>query len=148
MFLCFCFVFFCFNSFYTLMVSFKILLRISPVFKKKKKSHMIFFINIVKVQSLHGLDQCLDGCEYVMEHKPSKIHFFSFTVFAAIDDPHLFDESALPALTSPCINTRETRPKANQQLFSVCPFFISNNTFSKLFSFFGFFFRSYNSLLL
>lgn len=43
MFLCFCFVFFCFNSFYTLMVSFKILLRISPVFKKKKKISHDFF---------------------------------------------------------------------------------------------------------
>lgn len=56
------------------------------------------------MQRLHGADQRLDGRDDVLKHQPSETFPVGFAVASAMDDPHLFDESALPTFTSPWIN--------------------------------------------
>lgn len=67
-------------------------------------SHNVRVVDIVNVQSPHGMDQCLDGREDVLKHRLSETLPVSLAVSRAMDDPHLLDESALPTLTSPWAN--------------------------------------------
>lgn len=68
---------------------------------QKTVSHSILLINVVNVQGFHSMDQRPDGCDDVLKHQPSVAFPVSFTVSTAMDDPHLFDESALPTFPSP-----------------------------------------------
>lgn len=71
--------------------------------------HNILLIDVVDVQHLHGADQRLDGGDDVLKHQAGEALPVGLAVPAAVDDSHLFDESALPALPRPWVNeTRET----------------------------------------
>ena len=80
-------------------------------------SHNVHVIYVVDVQIRHGADQCLDGCKDVLKHQASETFPLSFSVSSTMDDPHLFDESALPTLTSPWANeTDHERRGMNEKL--------------------------------
>lgn len=64
-------------------------------------SHNVLVVDVLDVQSLHGVNQRLDGRDDVLKHQPSETPPVSLGVSAAMDDPHLFDESALPTFTRP-----------------------------------------------
>lgn len=52
------------------------------------------------LQCVHGLDQGLHGREDVLVDQPGEASLVLVGVAAAVDDPHLLDEGALPTLAS------------------------------------------------
>lgn len=71
--------------------------------------HSILLIEVVNVQRLHGADQRLDGGDDVLKHQAGEALPVGLAVPGAMDDSHLFDESALPTLPRPWMNeSRET----------------------------------------
>lgn len=78
--------------------------------KKKEKeretgrslAYLVVFILVGDLQRLHGLDHGLHGGEDVLVDQPGEASLVLVRVSAAMDDPHLLDESALPALPGPC----------------------------------------------
>lgn len=64
-------------------------------------SHNVLVVDVLDVQRLHGVNQRLDGRDDVLKHQPSETPPVSLGVSTAMDDPHLFDESALPTFTRP-----------------------------------------------
>lgn len=77
---------------------------LSCIKRRQCHAHNVLLVDVVNVQGLHGVDQRLDGRDDVLKHQPSETSPVGFAVAPAMDDPHLFDESALPTFTSPWIN--------------------------------------------
>lgn len=67
-----------------------------------EEPHHVLVINVVDLQSPHGVNERLDGGNDVLVHQSDKAFLVRFAVALPVDDPHLLDEGALPALTSPC----------------------------------------------
>lgn len=61
-----------------------------------------------ETERLHGSDHGLHGQVDVLEDQLGVAPLVLVRVASAVDDPHLFDEGALPALPSPCTDSRLT----------------------------------------
>lgn len=69
-------------------------------------SHNVLFFAVVDAKHFHGVHQRLDGCEDVLKHQAGEASPVGLAVSSPVDDPHLFDERALPAFTSACREIR------------------------------------------
>lgn len=87
---------------------------------KKKKSergavrslhYLVALVRVGDLQRLHGLDHGLHGGEDVLVDQPGEAPLVLVRVSAAMDDPHLLDESALPTFAGPC--SRQTQTLVN-----------------------------------
>lgn len=61
-----------------------------------------------EVERLHGSDHGLHGQVDVLEDQLGVAPLVLVSVASSMDDPHLFDEGALPALSSPCTHSQLT----------------------------------------
>jgi len=68
-------------------------------------SYNVVGVCVVDAQNLHGADEGLDGGDHVLEDQPREAFPLLLRVARAVDDPHLLDERALPALPGACVGT-------------------------------------------
>lgn len=61
-----------------------------------------------EAERLHGSDHGLHGQVDVLEYQLGVAPLVLISVASSMDDPHLFDEGALPALSSTCTDNQLT----------------------------------------
>lgn len=66
-------------------------------------AYNVLAVYVVNLQCPHGIDEGLDGYEDVLVDQLGEAHPVGLIIARAMDDPHLLDESALPALSSPWV---------------------------------------------
>lgn len=64
--------------------------------------YLIVLIFVGDLERLRGSDHRLHGCEDVLIDQFGEAPFVLVRVAGAVDNPHLFDEGALPAFPSAC----------------------------------------------
>lgn len=74
---------------------------------------MLIFVG--DLERLHGSDHGLHGCEDVLVDKFGEAPFVLIRVTGAVDNPHLFDECALPALPSSFERRQGQRGQMNRR---------------------------------
>lgn len=72
----------------------------SLVKRDKGPVYLVFLVLVGDLQRVHGLDHGLHGGEDVLVDQPDEAPPVLLRVPAAMDNPHLFDERALPTLAS------------------------------------------------
>lgn len=70
--------------------------------RTRVSSHNVLFIAVVDSKSFYGVDQRLDGGDDVLKHQAGEAPPVRLAVSSPVDDPHLFDKSALATFTSAC----------------------------------------------
>lgn len=62
--------------------------------------YLVVLIFVGDLECFHGSDHCLHGCEDVLIDQFGETPFVLVCVAGAVDNPHLFDERALPTFPS------------------------------------------------
>lgn len=75
--------------------------------------YLVVFVLVGDLQRLHGLDHGLHGGEDVLVDQPGEASLVLIRVSAAMDDPHLLDESALATFPSACSRHTHTQTLVN-----------------------------------
>lgn len=75
--------------------------------------YLVVFVLVWDLQRLHGLDHGLHGGEDVLVDQPGEASLVLVRVSAAMDDPHLLDESALPTFPGACSRHTHTQTLVN-----------------------------------
>lgn len=75
----------------------------SAVLSRATRGHtyLIVLILVRDLECVHGSDHGLHGCEDILVDQLGKAPFVFIGVARPMDDPHLFDESTLAALSRP-----------------------------------------------